>query len=81
MDLHTWLDKPENRGRSKALAIHLGVSSAAVSLWRENGVPLDHMPEVVKFTRGAVKLTAMFEHAIACRQKTKQKAALSAAEG
>lgn len=73
MDLHTWLDKPEQRGQAKALAEHLGVSAAAVSLWRDNGVPLDHMTEVVRFSRGAVKVAAMVDHALAARAKAKQK--------
>lgn len=75
MDLHTWLDKLEQRGQAKALAERLGVSAGAVSLWRDNGVPMAHWPEVVKFTRGAVKLPAMLEHAIACRQKAKTRTA------
>lgn len=73
MELHTWLDKPENRGQAKALAEHLGVSAAAVSLWRDNGVPLDHMEAVSRFSKGAVKLKAMVDHALGCRARSKQK--------
>lgn len=77
MNLHTWLDRPENRGQAKALAAHLGVSGTAVSFWRDNGVPLGHMTEVVKFSKGAVKVQSMVDHAIAARAKTKQKAEVS----
>lgn len=59
MDLHTWLDKPENKGKATALADHLGVTLAAVSLWRKSGVPLKHMQQVVAFSKGAVKLKSL----------------------
>lgn len=66
MDLHTWLDEEE--GRATTLAKVMGVSKAAVSLWREGGVPLIHMDRVSAHTGGAVRVSAMVDHAIACRQ-------------
>ena len=70
MDLHTWLDKPENKGRAVALAQYLAVSKTAVSLWRTNGVPINHMAGVLAFTEGAVDITSMAEHAMRCRAKS-----------
>ncbi len=72
MDLHTWLDA--EKGRASALAQHLNVSKTAVSLWRENGVPMPHMLGVVEFTAGAVTVAEMAEHAIACRAAQKSAA-------
>jgi hypothetical protein len=63
--LHEWLD--EGHGRAQKLAAFLDVSKAAVSIWRDNGVPLPHMPRVVEFTEGAVSIERMVEHANACR--------------
>lgn len=57
------------RGRSLALAESLGVQKAAVSLWRLNGVPIDHMATIVEITGGAVTVDAMVAHAVACRVK------------
>jgi len=65
MDLHVWLDG--EKGRAAALAEHLDVSRTAVSLWRDNGVPMPHMPAIVAFTGGKVTVEAMANHAIACR--------------
>lgn len=67
MELHTWLDKPSNRGKAAELADKIGISGAAVSYWRTNGVPIKHMAEVVLFTRGAVKISAMVAHAAKCQ--------------
>ncbi len=69
MDLHAWLD--QEKGRAAALAAHLGVSRTAVSLWRENGVPMGQMLGVVDFTQGEVTVADMAEHAVACRQAAK----------
>lgn len=57
MDLITWL-KAE-RGRSEALALHIGVTPAAVSQWKTNGVPVGQMKTVRDFTDGAVTLEEM----------------------
>ena len=69
MDLHTWLDAEP--GRASALAAALGVSKTAVSLWRTCGVPLGHMSAISDHTSGAVTVSAMAEHAIACRADRK----------
>jgi DNA-binding transcriptional regulator YdaS (Cro superfamily) len=41
------------RGAAKAVADRLGISQAAVSQWRERGIPARRMPEVE---------AALFEH-------------------
>lgn len=74
MDLHQWLDIPRNRGKAQELAQHLGVHKTAVSLWRDNGVPLDRMAEVSRFSKGVVKIKDMVEHAMAARAKPKAEA-------
>lgn len=58
MRLETWLDA--EAGRATALAAHFKVTRAAVSQWRENGVPRDKMIAVRSYTKGAVKLDEMF---------------------
>lgn len=62
MDLHTWLDKPENKGKAAWLADQFGIERAAVSLWRSGGVPLDRMKRVEELTGGAVTVAAMVAH-------------------
>lgn len=57
MMLNEWL--AAEKGRSAALAAHFGVSPAAVSQWKSNGVPLAHMKAVRDFTGGAVTLEEM----------------------
>lgn len=57
MNLTTWLEA--EKGRSAALANHFGVSPAAVSQWKGNGVPLANMKAVRDFTGGAVTLEEM----------------------
>lgn len=57
MTLTDWLEA--ELGRSAALAKHMSVSPAAVSQWKKNGVPLDHMKSVRDFTGGAVTLEEM----------------------
>jgi len=54
MNLTKWLEA--EKGRSAALADHFGVSPAAVSQWKTNGVPLRNMKAVCDFTGGAVTL-------------------------
>ena len=78
MDLHTWLDKPENKGQAAELAAHLDVSAAAVSLWRSTGVPVTHMVKIATFTNGAVKITSMVEHVTALRQPRRKAAPVEA---
>ena len=65
MDLHTWLD--ENKGRAAWLAEQLGRSKTAVSLWRDQGVPLPLIPRVAALTENAVTPEAMLMHAMQCR--------------
>jgi DNA-binding transcriptional regulator YdaS (Cro superfamily) len=65
MDLTTWLESES--GRLTALAAHFGVSRAAVSQWKRNGVPLDHMKEVRSFTDGIVTLEEMVPEPDAAR--------------
>ena len=57
MNLTAWLEA--EKGRSAALAEHFGVSRAAVSQWKSNGVPLDHMKSVRDFTGWVVTLEEM----------------------
>jgi hypothetical protein len=67
MELHTWLDQPENKGRAAWLAEQLGRSKAAVSLWRDEGVPLHLIPKISALTFGAVTESAMLHHAMGCK--------------
>jgi hypothetical protein len=55
--LRDWID--EERGRSAALASHLGVSPARMSQIVDAGVPVKFMLQVNRFTRGAVTLESM----------------------
>lgn len=64
MELHEWLDKPENRGKAGWLADQLNRSRTAVSLWRDEGVPMPLMPRIVELCPG-VTLDAMLRHALA----------------
>lgn len=57
MDLNTWLEA--EKGRATALAAHFGVTPAAVSQWKDNGVPLERMKAVRDFTGGEVSLEEM----------------------
>lgn len=66
MNLHKWLDG--ETGRSKWLAEQLGVSRTAVSLWRDNGVPMEHWPRIVDLTDSAVHVLDLAEHAMNARQ-------------
>jgi len=61
MDLATWLEAEP--GRSASLAQHFGVTPAAVSQWKANGVPLQRMKAVRDFTGGAVTLDEMVPEA------------------
>lgn len=55
--LRDWIN--EERGRSAALAAHLGVSPARVTQIADAGVPVKFMLQVLGFTRGAVTLESM----------------------
>lgn len=69
MELHQWLDQPDNEGKAAWLAGQLGRSKAAVSLWRTQGVPLPLMQRVSDLTEGAVSVDDMLRHAMACKTK------------
>lgn len=68
MDLHTWLDKPENKGKAAWLAEQLGRSKGAISQWRDEGVPLPLITRVVELTGGQVTSEAMLQHKLACAE-------------
>ena len=74
MELHDWLDADENRGRAAWLAEQLGCSKAAVSLWRDQGVPMPRMAAISDLTAGAVTPDDMLRHALKCRTATADKA-------
>ena len=67
MTLHDWLDREENKGKGAWLGAKLGRSRAAVSLWRNEGVPMVLMPRIAKLTKHAVSTDDMLRHAMACR--------------
>jgi len=67
MELHQWLDQPENAGKAAWLADQLGRSKTAVSLWRTEGVPMPLMRRVAELTEGAVSVDAMLKHALECK--------------
>lgn len=64
MDLHDWLDLPENKGKAAWLAEQIGRSKTAVSLWRDEGVPLALIPKIAALTGGAVNENDMLHHAM-----------------
>jgi DNA-binding transcriptional regulator YdaS (Cro superfamily) len=66
MDLTAWLDA--ERGRATALAQLLGVTPAAVSQWKTNGVPVVHMKTVRDFSGGAVTLEEMVPEPVAAEK-------------
>jgi len=67
MELHEWLDKPENDGKATWLAQQLDRSKSAVSLWRAQGVPLPLIPQIAALCPGVTE-EAMLRHAM--RRKT-----------
>lgn len=79
MELHQWLDKPENEGKATWLAGQLDRSKTAVSLWREQGVPLPLIPRIVALTGGEVTEDAMLRHALRCKSAPAAPAAQEAA--
>lgn len=62
-----WLDA--ERGRSLALATHMGKSKAAITLWRKDGVPMPLMREVSAFTGNDVTVQELLDHALACSEQ------------
>lgn len=57
MKLNEWLD--EKRGRVNTLASHFNITPGAITQWRTNGVPKQHMLAVKKLSKGRVKLEDM----------------------
>jgi len=57
MTFNDWL--AAEKGRASAIAAHFGVSPAAVSQWKVNGVPVANMKAVRDFTGGEVSLEDM----------------------
>jgi DNA-binding transcriptional regulator YdaS (Cro superfamily) len=57
MTLNEWLDA--EKGRAAAMAAHFGLTRAAVSQWKTNGVPLGLMKAVRDLTAGEVTLEEM----------------------
>ena len=75
--LRDWID--EERGRSAALAAHLGVSPARMSQIADAGVPVKFMLQVKSFTRGAVTLESMITLRTPARQHLTRKPLRAAA--
>lgn len=59
MKLKAWLN--QERGRSRGLADHLGVSPGRVTQMADDGVPPKFMFAVRDFTRGKVSLEDLVE--------------------
>ena len=74
MDLHTWLDLPENAGKAVWLADQLGRSKAAVSLWRTDGVPMPLIRRVAELVGDPVTIDCMLYHALACKTRAAEPA-------
>jgi hypothetical protein len=56
-------------GRARRLAEFLSCSKTAVSLWRDNGVPMDRMQPISEFTQGDVSVDDMLRHAFDARTR------------
>ena len=69
VDLHTWLDRPENKGKAGWLAEQLDRTPAAVSFWRDSGVPLLMIERVAALIGPPVTFDAMLKHAMACKAR------------
>jgi DNA-binding transcriptional regulator YdaS (Cro superfamily) len=59
MKLTEWLDAEV--GRLNKVAKKFDVTKSAVSQWRTNGVPKEHMLSLRDFTKGKVTLQEMLE--------------------
>jgi len=59
MKFNDWIKK--ERGRQKALASFLGIDKSAITHWKTNGVPREHMLDVRAYSQGAVSLEEMLE--------------------
>lgn len=57
MNFPAWLDA--EKGRASRLAAFFGVTPAAVSQWKANGVPLDNMKAIRDISGGEVTLEEM----------------------
>lgn len=65
-NLKNWLE--EERGRSLALAKHLGLSQGRISQIAAEGVPDKYKLKVQAFTGGAVTLRSMVETRLLAKQ-------------
>ncbi len=68
MELHEWLDA--EKGRAVWIAEKIGRSKAAVSLWRDEGVPLPLIPRIADITAGQVSEVEMLRHAMRCKSSS-----------
>jgi hypothetical protein len=66
---------PDNNGKAVWLAANLGRSKTAVSLWRNDGVPLALIPKVADLIGKPVTVEAMLMHAMHCKAADPVKAA------
>lgn len=73
MTLHEWLDA--NPGKASWLADQVNRSKTAVSLWRNEGVPLPLIPRIAELTGGAVTQEAMLSHALTCKTRSERASA------
>lgn len=58
----------EKPGRTRDLAAHMSVSPSAVSQWRETGVPLDRMADVVTYSCGELTIEGLALESIAAKR-------------
>ena len=73
MNLNEWLDGQP--GRSTWLAEQLSVTKAAVSQWRDSGVPLYRIPRVAELTNNEVTEAEMLTAAMQASLARKEEAA------
>lgn len=66
---------PENTGKAVWLAHSLDRSKTAVSLWRNEGIPLALIPKVAALVGAPVTVEAMLLHAMQCKAAEQTKAA------
>lgn len=78
MDLNTWLEN--ERGRSEALAVHIGVTNSAISQWKTNGVPVTHMEAVRDFSGGQITLEQLVSAAAEARDRAARERAADVTE-
>lgn len=57
MNFSDWLDA--EKGRGAEVAAHFKKTASAISQWKTNGVPLEHMKAVRALSEGVVSLEEM----------------------